>query len=160
MRIKNGCTRMVILTKTSAIKIAFPLRPFRPFGIILENLLSGELRGKLGKHHGNLLQLLVRIVTFGGIDANRRELRLSREHPEYPIMPVMRSYLGGFVIVMARGEPHEQPGDQWGSRVALPSHLRDADLFYTCNSGWYDGRLRFFDYGDPTAEEILPLLCG
>ncbi len=155
MRFKQGCTRLVILTETMAIKIALPLRPFLPFFILAREFLTGELRGKLKKHNGNLIRLAIRIATIGGIDANRREMRIYREHPEYPIAPILRSYLWGFVIVMVRGEPVENLLSSWGHRSSLPLRLRDSDIFYVANVCRFGTELRFVDYGDPSADEVL-----
>ena len=160
MRLMKGCTRLVILTETVAIKIALPFRPFAPFGIILRAFLKGELRGKLKKYNGNLIRLAVRVATIAGIDANRREIRLSREHPEYPIAPVLRSYLWGFVIVMVRGEPIEELSEPWGGKISLPAHLQESDLFYHRNTCHIEGKFYFIDYGSPTADEVLSLLFG
>lgn len=161
MHVKAGCTRVVILTETTAIKIAVPLSgPFLMLRIVLSALLKGELRAKLKKHEGNLTRLALRTGTIGGIESNRREIRISREHPEYPIAPVLRSYLGGFVIVMARGEPVDDVPNSWNRKSSLPIRLQDTDLFYSQNIGRIKGKLSFIDYGDPTADEVLPLLFG
>lgn len=158
MQIKAGCTRVVILTQTSAIKIALPFSgPFITLKIVLKALLKGELLAKLKKHSGNLTQLAVRVSTIGGIDSNRREIRISREHPEYPIAPVLRSYLWGIVIVMQRGEPVEELPELWNSQFSLPARFQHTDLFLPNNLGRIGGKLRFIDYGDSSADEILPL---
>lgn len=152
---------MVILTETTAIKIALPLSGvFLMLRIILGALLKGELWAKLKKHEGNLTRLAVRTGTIGGIESNRREMRIFREHPDYPIAPVLRSYLGGVVIVMARGEPVDDVPQHWNRQPSLPARLQDTDLFYSQNVGRINGRLNFIDYGDPTADEVLPLLFG
>lgn len=158
MHITQGCTRIVILTRTQAIKIALPLRPFAPFVILLRHFLRGDLQGKLQKHNGNLIRLALRIVTVAGISANRREMRISREHPEHPIAPVLRSYLWGLVIVMARGEPIEEPSEPWSGRCSLPFHLQESDIFNHPNTCRFGSDLRLIDYGDPSADEVLPLL--
>lgn len=157
MRIEQGCTRLVILTETAAIKVALPFRPFLPLFILAREFFNGGLRGKLKKHNGNLIRLAIRVATFGGIAANRREMRIYREHPEYPVAPILRSYLGGFVIVMARGEAVGTVPDPWGNRASLPSRLRDSDFFYARNVCRFGNELRLIDYGDPSADEILPL---
>ena len=156
MRLKQGCTRLVILTETMAIKIALPFRPFLPFFILVREFFKGELQGKLKKHNGNLIRLAIRVATIGGIDANRREMRIYREHPEYPIAPILRSYLRGFVIVMPRGEPVGDVSDSWGRQSLLPLRLRDSDIFYATNVCRFGNELRFVDYGDPSADEVLP----
>ena len=158
MHITQGCTRIVILTRVLAIKIALPLRPLAPFTILLRHFLRGDLQGKLRKHDGNLIRFALRIMTTAGIEANRREIRISREHPEYPVAPVLRSYLWGFVIVMARGEPIEKSSEPWSSRRPLPFHLQESDIFYPHNTCRFGSALRLIDYGDPSAEEVLPLL--
>jgi hypothetical protein len=99
MRFRSGCTRLVILTETVAIKIALPFSgPFMICKAVLRAFLRGELRAKLKKHEGNLARLAARVVTIAGIQSNRREMRISREHPEYPIAPVLKSYFWGFII--------------------------------------------------------------
>jgi len=128
--------------------------------IVLKAFKRGALRRKLQIHRGNLIWNAVRAATIGGIDSNRREIRISREHPEYPIAPVLRSYLWGFVIVMARGEPIDESFTLWDNRFSLPDHLQESDLFYNHNTCRFGSALRFIDYGDPTAEEVLPLLFG
>lgn len=158
MHITQGCTRIVILTRTLAIKIALPLRPLAPFTILLHHFLRGDLQGKLRKHDGNLVRLALRIMTTAGIEANRREIRISREHPEYPVAPVLRSYLWGFVIVMARGEPIEKSSEPWSGQRLLPFHLRESDIFYPHNTCRFGSAFRLVDYGDPSADELLPLL--
>lgn len=159
MRFRQGCTRLVILTETMAIKVALPFRPFLPLFIFFRELLKGELRGKLRRYRGNLIRLAVWSATVGGIVANRREMRISREHPEYPIAPVLRSYLWGFIIVMGRGEPAgDVPDSKW--RVGfLPARLRESDMFYPTNWGIFGNKLLFVDYGDPSADEILAALA-
>ena len=156
MHIKQGCTRLVILTETLAIKIALPLRPFLPFFILAREFLNGGLKKKVKKHNGNLIRLAIRIATIGGIDANRREMRIYREHPEYPIASVLRSYVWGFVIVMPRGEPIKDLSESWGNQALLPPRLRDSDVFYSANVCRFGNELRFIDYGDPSADEVLP----
>lgn len=158
MRIVNGCTRLVVLTKTKAIKIAFPLSPLAPFRIVLQAWWKGELGRKTQAYRGDLIRIALRVATIGGIDSNRRELRLSREHPEYPIAPVLRSYLWGYVIVMARGDPIEENCKPWTVRVQLPAKLQESDVFCSRNTCRIEGVLRLVDYGDPSAEEVLPFL--
>lgn len=160
MRFKKGCTRWVILTATEAFKIALPFRPFVPIRIVFDSFLKGELRGKLKKHNGSLIRTALRFATIAGIEANRREMRITREHPEYPIAPVLRSYLWGFVIVMARGEPIEELPKSWGDKFSLPDYLHETDLFYLSNICRVGGELRLIDYGDPSADLVLPMLFG
>lgn len=161
MRLTKGTTRLVILTKTLAIKIAFPFRPFAPVAMVVRALRKGDLREKLKKNSGNLARVTARSVAISSIDANRREIRISREHPEYPIALVLRSYLWGFVIVMTRGEPIENSSNPWGDRQCLlPMRLQESDLFLPCNTCRIEENLRFVDYGSPLTDEILPLLFG
>ncbi|MFA6077707.1 MAG: hypothetical protein WC724_01670 [Candidatus Paceibacterota bacterium] len=161
MRFTQGCTRLVILTETIAIKIALPFRPFIPFIIVIQAILRGDLKRKLEKHNGNLLKVLVRCMTIAGIDANRREMRISTMYPEYPIARVLRSYLWGFVIVMTKGEQIAESLEPWViNQLSLPDHLQKSDLFKNDNTCCIDGRFHFVDYGDPSADEVLPLLFG
>lgn len=160
MRITAGCTRLVILTETAAIKIAIPANPLLPFFLALRALLQGELRQKLRKHRGGLIRFTARVVTNSGISANRREIRLSKKYAGFPIAPVLASYCWGAVIVMLRGEHVRRLPHEWDARMRLPAALRITDLFEIKNAGRFGEEIRFIDYGHPTAESILPFLFG
>ncbi|MDD3531183.1 MAG: hypothetical protein PHV99_01130 [Candidatus Pacebacteria bacterium] len=142
------------------VKIAFPIRPLVPFYILLRAHSEGMLKQRFKKYEGSLIKTILETL-FGGIIANRREVQISREHPEYPIAPVIGCYVWGFVIVMLRGEPIGHPDamrDLLKEQPLLPPHLQRSDLFNDCNVCTFDGRVRFVDYGDPLASEVLPLL--
>ena len=155
MRFEQGCTRIVVLTETMAIKIALPFRPFLPIFILIREFFRGELQRKLKKHRGNLVWFAIRVATIGGIVANRREMRISREHPEYPIAPVLRAYFWGFIIVMPRGESDGRVLDSLCHWESLPAHVKESDLFSPANRCRFGNRFLFIDYGDPSADEAL-----
>lgn len=158
IKVKAGCTRVVILYNTIAIKIALPFRPLAPLFIIFNEIMKGTLRNKLNKYEGGIFQIVMRVVFTGGVDSNRREIRISQEHPEYPIARVLRSYLGGYIIVMIRGEEIKMSYCPWDIDGSLPKNIRESDLFYPRNSCRIGKKYYFVDYGDPSAEEILQLL--
>lgn len=83
---------------------------------------------------------------------------MSREHPEYPIAHVLRSYLSGYILVMPRGEDLEE---SWVPKEAVPAlskELLESDFFYPRNSCRFGEKVLFVDYGDPSAEGILQML--
>lgn len=161
IKLKIGYTRVVILINDVVIKVAFPFRPFVLFYLVYNEIMKGTLCSKLKKYEGDILNRIIRTVFTGGIDANRREIRISREHPEYPIAHVLQSHLGGFILVMTRGESIEEKDIKpWKLLCLLPKHIREADLFYPRNGCRIAGTYLFCDYGDPSAEEILPLLVA
>ncbi len=159
MLIRFGCTRTVFLTETRAIKVAVCFGPLQPVLVVIREAYRGSLLAKLRKYKGNLTRIAIRSATLGGLDANRREARMYREHPEYPIAPVLRSYLWGFVIVMARGGCSGEGSTLRARSGTLPQRFREADIFYPENMGVFDGESKFLDYGDPGAEEILTALA-
>lgn len=159
MHFRMGCTRVVILTEEVAIKIALPMfSSLMTVWITFDAFIKGELLAKLKKYEGNLLRIAVRVLTNASIDANRREIQISREHPEYPIAPVLRSYFRGMVIVMQRAEPVKTLPDSWENQLSFQKLFPQSDLLSPKNVGLIDGRLCVIDYGNPTADEILAAL--
>lgn len=159
MHFRMGCTRVVILTETAAIKIALPLFSlFMTIWVALGALVRGELSVKLKKYEGNIFRIAVRVLTTGSIDANRREMRIYREHPEYPIAPVLNSYLRGMIIVMQRAEPIKSLPDSWSSQLLFQKRFPQSDVLSTKNIGLIDGKLCVIDYGNPSADEVLSAL--
>lgn len=154
-----GCTRVVILTETVAIKIALPMfSSLMTIWIAIESLVKGELFLKLKKYEGNILRITARVLTNVSIDANRREIRISREHPEYPIAPVLRSYFWETIIVMQRAEPVKNLPASWNNQLSFQKRFPQSDLLSVKNVGLIDGKLCVIDYGNPTADEILAVL--
>lgn len=159
MHFRMGCTRVVVITETVAIKIALPLFSlFMTIWVALGTLIKGELSAKLKKYEGNILRITARVLTNVSIDANRREIRISREHPEYPIAPVLRSYFRGMVIVMQRAEPVKSLPASWNNQLSFQTLFPQSDVLSVKNVGLIDGRLCVIDYGNPTADEILAAL--
>lgn len=159
MHFRMGCTRIVVLTETVAIKIALPMfSSLMTIWIVIDAFIKGELSAKLKKYEGNILRIAVRVLTNVSIDANRREIRISREHPEYPIASVLRSYLWGMVIVMRRAESVKSLPDSWENQLSFQKLFPQSDLLNPKNVGLINGRLCIIDYGNPTADEILAIL--
>lgn len=159
MRVTHGCTRIVILTEHLAIKIAFPFRPFQPAVIFIRRLFDGTLIEKFREKRGQMLRHALRIVTVSGIQANRQEIRLARSYPNYPLAPVLRSYLFGLIIVMPRGEALKYMPRGWDRRAELPADL-ETDLFNLEHVCKFGKQCRFVDFGHPSAESVLNMLYG
>jgi hypothetical protein len=151
----NGYTRHVILVGNIAIKISRT-------GIIvtIQQVLHGILdpawlRSRLSEHrittHRALFHRIVSILV-GGVRANRQEHRLYTEHPELPIAPVHGLYLGGIILVMARGEPvSSRSSARLRKRYRAYGDL--GEPYHVCR---VRKRLCYIDYGHPLA----PLAFG
>lgn len=154
MRITRGNTRTVILTDKYAIK-------FARFGIL--RLLRKLVRACLDPQwRAEKIELMsdpkneslipkVRRMFFHGHRANQQEHELWSAHPELPLAPVLGLYLGGFVLIMARGQdvPHDVSAsfrDRFGDQ---------GDLGRACQVCMFSDGLRYVDYGHPTAVAVL-----
>ena len=61
---------------------------------------------------------------------------------------------------MQRGESVKELPEPWCTQFSSLACLPQTDLFHPNNIGYIGGKLHFIDYGDPSADEILPLLFG
>lgn len=153
MRITHGETRHVILTRHLAFKVA----RFR-IGSIALRVLTAPVRWNLMGETGSRFENGDPITSIGiwsrlqsfiarGIRANRQEFRIFQEHPELPIAPVHRMYLGGLVLVMERGAPV----DAEESRMLRARYASCEDLGLEEHVCRFANRLLYIDYGHPHA---------
>ncbi|MDE1966088.1 MAG: hypothetical protein KGI41_02515 [Patescibacteria group bacterium] len=163
MKVSAGYTRYVVLTKHKAIKIPRVIGLLRIIAIPLRTLHEGG-RGLLmrkltmdGRMHAveGVWRYAVRLWV-DGFGANRRERELYAAHPELPIAPVMRTYLGGLILVMPRGEPLAD--GEYCPFTEPPDGIDTEDLFLPQNVCRFGKEFRFVDYGTPGAQRILTFL--
>jgi len=154
MRICSGASRRVLLVGNVAIKIA-RVNLLRVFKHVWWALFQKDTaQEKYEKYRASTPQQAVgnylRNLALHGFQANRQEFRLSRDYPELPLARVFGMYLGGFVLVMERGEPapphmtYELRQRHWGGDLNVPRHV--------C---LFQGNPKFIDFGTPDA---LPFL--
>ncbi len=86
-----------------------------------------------------------------GVVSNRLEQGLYHTHPELPLAPVLRMYLGGLILVMERGE--DVPAEHSANFRAQFSD--DTDLVYPYHVCRFGTELRFIDYGNSDAQAAL-----
>jgi len=158
MPLAHGATRLVILTKNHAIKIA----RIRPLGVAMMAvrafLQPHRMRTAVKDSKLEALPLwrrylwLAFYIGVGGVLANRQEVRLYRDYPELPLAPVVGSYLWGFIIVMLRGEPTTQE-----EALPLCNQYDHMDLDLPRHIFKFSDGLRYVDYGHPKVPEALGL---
>ena len=157
MQVRAGQTRLVLLVGSWAIKMArirllptvwrLMRAPFR-FAWFKARLLAA-VANPTGARAATGAYLLDEV--FGGIRANWQEERLSREHPEWPLAPVVTTLLWGMILVMRRGEPIPHAT----SEVLRAAYASDYDLSRPEHVCLLAGRLVYVDYGNPKSLHAL-----
>lgn len=162
MRVTYGCTRLVILTETRAIKIAIPFEPLLPLFSAIRAVREGKFLLKMKKYQGRVLREIARQATTSGIQCNRQEIRLSQKYPDCRLIaPVLKWYLAGLVVVMPRGQAlHEYPPGWFWFREMVPKSIPENDFFAEHNLAQFGTEVRSIDYGGLYAEQILEYFVG
>src|ERR1700678_4042885 len=165
MRITWGSTRLVVLTKTRAIKFGLFFRPFYPLMRVCTNLRKGGVERLWDKfkaeRNGGLsvirkIHYLLFLIFPAGIAANRLEHALYSTHPHLPIARIFALRFGGFVLVMERGQLSAI--QEW-RRFLASLEVEETDVrnifahFHVLRCG---DCLKIVDYG--RAEEVERLL--
>jgi hypothetical protein len=156
MQVRSGKTRMVLLTKRHAIKIAKP-KVFRTAKRLLKAIFCWPLvRKRLPSYRigpGPYLEVVAKylwMTLLSGVLANRQEYLLSHSHPEYPFAAVLSIYLHGFIIVQIRGEGVSAEASTGFRAPFAGTNLGQAK--HVCSIG---EQLYFFDCGGPDAPQLL-----
>ena len=104
MKLTYGNTRLVLLTRKRAIKFA-RIRPLRCLFRIVLSPFSVKVRERaLSKYGDDLFQRIINDL-FAGIIANRNEYRYSNNFNDKRIMPTLKQFWYGLVVVQSRGLP-------------------------------------------------------
>jgi hypothetical protein len=159
--ITTGHTRIVILAGTYAFKIARTRIGYciqRTINIVK----SRETRQKVAKwrcERGGVIRVVWQALT-GGIGANIREYRLSRQYPDSGLAETL--FTCGIVNVQRRGERvavtdiSAHPIVQAVTAMSTNGYL-DNDTLRPDQFCRIDGRVRLVDYGNPILSDFLAL---
>lgn len=152
MRLCCGTTRLVLLFGPFAIKIA-RVRTIALIPALIRTLRRGDLEERVVMYGTHPMKVLWGVM-MAGFYGNLQEYRLYRDHPEYPIAPVLRCYLRGFIIVMSRGQLQAEISKKLAAERKPVSRIGD-DVFEKRH--WYliGGEPRLIDYGGPNAPQSL-----
>lgn len=157
MKIASGATRIVIITRSHAIKLAKINSLFIVIGVI-RSLYKKIKRGdsisfdaeRIAMHRSALTKQVRQSVTRG-VRANRAEATYWYATKNEECVPVVAILLGGLVLIQKRAEPVTAERILC-SRVA-PHFLTDPELGRTEQFGYCGNRVRIVDFahlGDPT----------
>jgi hypothetical protein len=102
MKVRIGCTRIVVLVGDRAIKIA-RIRVLRPFLRIPFLVCSGSRRRRYMEKYGPGILAAVARDILAGLTSNRNESSYYGSADDRRPAPVKRTLLFGAVIVQARG---------------------------------------------------------
>tara|TARA_B100000508_G_scaffold113034_1_gene91526 strand:- start:93 stop:563 length:471 start_codon:yes stop_codon:yes gene_type:complete len=142
LRIKLGCTRLVVLSDGYAYKIA----RIRPLKVLLKllaiSVLTRQCWDLQNRYHHDVLIALWRYL-FAGWYANQAELQHWQCTRDERCVPVVGSFLGGLVIVQARADPVTMYEVQ-NSSVGFC--LTKTELAKPHQYGWFEGKVRIVDY--------------
>lgn len=156
MRIAFGSTRFVFLVKGKAIKIG-KVRLFRFFVRMLILPFSAKRRLHFFTKYGISFKQAILNDLFAGLYANRGEYEYYRASKDDRVMPILKSRLGGWVVIQMHGEPvSEKEITGWlrirGKRAKFDRELAATKQF--CRHP-ISGHVVLVDYGSPVTRDFL-----
>lgn len=104
MEIRQGATRVVILTGDNAIKIA-KIRFLHFLGRVMALIFSRNERKGLVERHGKAPLRGIKNGIFPGRAANLNEYRYYMASKDPRVMPVLKKMLWGLVVIQQKGIP-------------------------------------------------------
>lgn len=155
MQIRSGASRRVLLIGDVAIKFARfnVLRLFiHLYWMVCKPKLARrkfEARYRRTTFVHSLFAYLTQLV-LGGIRANRQERRLYLERPDLPLARVRAVYLGGYLLVMDRGQPASE-----ALAAPLCARFPGGDLDQLKHVCLFGDTPRYIDYGHADAPHIF-----
>lgn len=102
MKFKQGVTRFVILHKDNAYKIG-KVRPVRHFFRILSFIISPKRYKKFLKKYGQTYFEAFKNDFLAGLYSNRREFYYYEITLDSRVMPTIKIYFFGWIIIQKRG---------------------------------------------------------
>lgn len=103
MQIRSGKTRIVLLLGDSAIKIGM-IRPIRLFFRALAfPFMSEGNHNRFYSRYGSPFFCGAWNYFIAGLHANRGEFEYYQKHGDTRVVPTLRQYLGGWIIIQKRG---------------------------------------------------------
>ncbi|MFA5643900.1 MAG: hypothetical protein WC928_00010 [Patescibacteria group bacterium] len=153
MKIKTGKTRIVFLVDNFAIKIAKPrfIRLF--FRILSFYFVSKRSRDGYYKTYGRPSFNSFKRYALYSFYANLNEYNYSKKFNDPDIMPVIKKYIFGWIIVQYKGESFKNsfvsPFENIKNRKLSPE---TTGLHQYC---FFNGRYLIVDYGDDSTIEDL-----
>lgn len=143
MKIRFGGTRVVIVTKHEAYKIA-RFCPFKTLSkIVMSVLVKKEFKRLTKKHKNKKLKIIIKSI-FSGVLANRAEWRKWNESHSDEFIPVVSIYLQGLIIVQPRARRVTE--DDILQSALCYRYVGDLELSRAEQYGRFDGRVILVDY--------------
>ena len=149
MQIKCGKTRIVFLIKDQAIKIG-KVRPIRLFvRMVAFPFTSQRNHDRFYARYGSTLPRAVWRYLIAGLFANRNEYEYYQACRDCRVMPTVRKFLGGWVVIQHRGTAVSALelglGNPFDVLETNPEFLERNQPWQFCrNSG---GQIVLVDYG-------------
>lgn len=148
IKFSYGRTRFVILAGNKAIKIA--MIPLLIYFIrdMLKFFLPDKRRKFLSRNRTQIYKISISYI-FQGIIVNNNEYKYWRDNRDERVVPVLRRYLGGLIIMQTRGEEVLDQGfvNPLGSQFV---EAGKSEQF--CR---IEGKLKLADYGETETYRLL-----
>jgi hypothetical protein len=151
--VRYGGTRFVLLFNDYAIKIG----KFRLINLIKKCIQIGIFNNKKEKQKlesKTFCESFYKCL-FAGLHANKIEFEYYDKHRDPRVMPTIRKFLGGWIIVQIRGEPiTETEVSEWHFPENINKNyydIRRAEQF--CRDK--DGKIVLVDYGKNITTQLL-----
>jgi hypothetical protein len=146
MKIKTGSTRIVFLVDNFAIKIAKPRFVRLLFRILSFYFVSKRSRDGYHKTYGKLSFYSFKKYALYNFYANLNEYNYSKKANDPDVMPVIKKYLFGWIIIQRRGE---DPKKDFVNPFRKIKEIKlSSETIGSHQYCFLDGKWLIVDYGD------------
>ncbi|MDD3662535.1 MAG: hypothetical protein PHT84_01580 [Candidatus Pacebacteria bacterium] len=154
--ITQGLSRLVFIYGDYAIKI-----PWINFVLLIKCFLKYKNEGifeKKASRYGNNKIMAIPCYIGHILSSNRREYLYFKKHQnEEALLPVIKTFLFGFIIIQPKGNVFTSSNPRWLKFLKKNTSrgITDVDLTKPENFCEFNGLVRLLDYGNDQTQEIL-----
>ncbi len=158
--ITTGTSRIVLVYKDIAIKFPW-INFFKLYRDFCRARKNGTVSKKIGRHHKNKVIAVIKYFLHL-LTANRREYLYYKNNPtEESLLPVIKSFMFGYIIIQPKGEVLSAVNPRWEKcRQKLQNKgIDDFDLLEPMNFCIFKGKVTLLDYASVVTQSALNS-CG
>lgn len=157
--ITQGLSRLVFICGDYAVKI-----PWINFILLVKIFLKYRNEGifnEKANRYGKNKIVTIPIYILHILSSNRREyLYFKKNKNEESLLPVIKSFLFGYIIIQPRGNVFSHSNPRWIKfvKIIIKRGVKEIDLIKPENFCEFNGLIMLLDYGGDRTQEILDLL--
>ncbi len=154
--ITQGLSRLVFIHGDYAIKI-----PWINFVLLIKCFLKYKDEGifnEKANRYGKNKILSIPFYIFHILSSNRREYLYFKKHQEEEtLLPVIKAFLFGYIIIQPRGNVFNSSNPRWVKflKKIIKREIKSIDFLKPENFCEFNGLIKMLDYGNDQTQEIL-----